>query len=90
VSRQALAGLETLAFVRGDFDAEDYWSFVHYCRSGALNHGRPESKMNYDVIYGPVTAFWNQRMIVANADQISFHTAAAERTLDLSAKTPLK
>jgi len=34
VSREALAHLECLIFVRGDSFATDYWSFVQYCRTG--------------------------------------------------------
>ena len=86
IDRQALAGLETLTFVRGDFDAEDYWSLVHHCRKGALDHGRAAPSPYYDVVYGPVAAFWNQRMIVAGADQISFHTQAGERVLNVSVR----
>jgi hypothetical protein len=86
VSRHALATLESLAFVRGDFDAEDFWSLVHYCRSGATDHGRHRllSAAYYDLVYGPVAAFWNQRMSIADADQVSFHTPAAESVLNSS------
>ena len=76
IRRDDLTGLESLAFVRGDFHAEDYWSLVHYCRKSALNRARLSGY--YDVIYGPVAAFWNQRMAIANVDQISFYTSAAE------------
>src|SRR5450432_2421716 len=34
ILRTSLATLATLSFVRGDFDAEDYWSLVHHCRKG--------------------------------------------------------
>lgn len=81
IKRDSLAGLETLAFVRGDFDAEDYWSLIHHCRHGARDHGRRRSAY-YDVVYGPVAAFWNQRMIIADADQISFHSSAADAVLN--------
>jgi Protein of unknown function (DUF3990) len=84
VPREALAPLGTLAFIRGDFHADDFWSFVHYCRGGATDHGRPSARGYYDIVYGPVAAFWNQRMIIANADQISFHTSAAEAVLNHS------
>lgn len=84
VSRDALARVETLAFVRGDFNADDFWSLVHYCRNGATDHGRPHpQRPYYDVVYGPVAAFWNQRMIIAGADQISFHTPVADAVLNL-------
>ena len=82
VARDALADLQALSFVRGDFLADDYWSFVHYCRRGAADHGRPGGQPYYDVVYGPVAAFWNQRMSIADADQVSFHTPAAEVILN--------
>jgi hypothetical protein len=78
ITRTSLANLDTIAFVRGDFDAEDNWSLIHHCRKGALDHGRPSPKPSYDVVYGPVAAFWNQRMTIADADQISFHTLDSE------------
>lgn len=84
IKRLSLATLESIAFVRGDFDADDYWSLIHHCRKGALDHGRPSPASYYDIVYGPVAAFWNQRMIVSDADQISFHTASAERVLKSS------
>jgi hypothetical protein len=82
VSRNRMAGLETLAFVRCDFDADDYWSFVHYCRKGAVDHGRPDPHRFYDLVYGPVAAFWKQRMSVSDADQLSFHTTASQLVLN--------
>src|SRR5215472_11564462 len=69
VSRVALAKLDTLAFVRGDFQADDFWSLIHYCRKGATDHGRSGPQSYYDVVYGPVAAFWNQRMTISGADQ---------------------
>jgi hypothetical protein len=85
ISRSDLAGLQTLAFVRGDFHAEDFWSLIHYCRNGAADHGRPAHlPAYYDLVYGPVAAFWNQRMTIADADQVSFHTAPAEAVLNKS------
>ncbi len=84
VSRDDLAGMQTLGFVRGDFAADDYWSFVHYCRHGALDHGRAGPHRFYDVVYGPVAAFWNQRTSITDADQIGFHTPAAEVILNRS------
>jgi len=87
VSRDELADLETLAFARGDFQADDFWSLIHYCRSGATDHGRPfPLRAYYDVVYGPVAAFWNQRMTIAGADQVSFHTAPAEAVLNKSTR----
>lgn len=89
VSREDLAGLDTLAFVRGDFQADNFWSFVHYCRRGARDHGRvaPSGGSRfYDVVHGPVAAFWNQRLAITDADQISFHTPRAEAVLNRSAR----
>jgi hypothetical protein len=84
IKRASLACLDTVAFVRGDFDADDYWSLIHHCRKGASDHGRPWPKPSYDVVYGPVAAFWNQRMTIADADQISFHTLDSEAVLNSS------
>lgn len=90
VSREDLATLQVLAFVRGDFWAKDYWSFVHYCRRGATDHRRPhEARTYYDIVYGPVAAFWNQRMVIADADQVSFHTTDAEKILNRSKRTSI-
>lgn len=86
VDRDALAGLDCLSFVRGDFEAHDYWSFVVHCRSGGTDHARSfEGKRHYDVVSGPVTAVWGQGAVIAAFDQISFHTPAAEAVLNLSA-----
>jgi hypothetical protein len=82
ISRASVAGLQALGFIRGDFSADDFWSFVHYCRLGARDHGRSGPQPYYDVVYGPVAASWNQRMSVTDADQISFHTPAAEVILN--------
>jgi uncharacterized protein DUF3990 len=85
VSREELARLQVLAFVNGDDRADDYWSFVHHCRRGATDHGRPNAGY-YDAVYGPVSAFWNQSVFMPNADQISFHTKTAESVLNKSAR----
>lgn len=82
LEREALAGLDSLAFVRGDFDAEDYWSFVTHCRSGADGHSRSGPVSFYDMVAGPVALSWVQRGLFAGADQISFHTPAAEAVLN--------
>jgi hypothetical protein len=85
VDRDELAWLDTLAFVRGDFDSEDFWSFVVHCRSGAKDHGRAgDPRGLYDLVIGPVASFWQQRVTIDGADQVSFHTSAAERVLNSS------
>jgi hypothetical protein len=82
LDRDSSAGLDTLAFVRGDHGADDYWSFIFHCRQGNPGHGRVSPlPPTYDIVYGPVTAFWQQRVIMGNADQVSFHTLAAASLL---------
>lgn len=85
VSRNDLARLDCLFFVRGDPDALDYWSFVHHCRSTAGDH-RWRSTPWYDVVAGPMSGSWKKQTVIANADQLSFHTTAAERVLNQSFK----
>ena len=95
VPRESLARLDHLAFVRADYDAEDYWSLVQHCRgsipasTGAAtvvrDHARPASHGRggwYDLASGPVAAFWQQRVAMQGCDQLSFHTPAAVRVLD--------
>lgn len=84
VDREALASLQVLAFVRGDYDAVDFWSFVVHCRTGAADHGRSAAHGPYDVVFGPVSAMWAQRLAIQGVDQVSFHTRAAERVLNSS------
>jgi Protein of unknown function (DUF3990) len=86
LSRDVLAGLQAMSFVSGDVDAADYWSFVHHCRRGALDHGRLGPQTNYDVVYGPLAVNWRYQLSFANADQVSFHTPAAEAALNSSAR----
>jgi hypothetical protein len=76
--------LRALAFVRGDYDAEDYWSLVQWCRQSTPadpaagtpevvhDHRRPKAGW-YELVSGPVAAFWRQRVAMAGADQYSFH-----------------
>ena len=75
INRNALAGLDALSFVRGSYDAPDFWSFVDYCRRGGDAHGRPGW---YDIVSGPVSLVtFPRRRIRRNSDQLSFHTAKA-------------
>jgi hypothetical protein len=82
VPRDALAQLETLYFVRGDPDAADYWAFVDHCRQDRGAH-RPDGSW-YDVVAGPVTLYWDERILIAGADQIGFHTDRAATILNTS------
>jgi Protein of unknown function (DUF3990) len=73
VARDMLAGLESLVFTS---EHSGFWSFVAYCRSGSVSHGRGGGQTEYDVIYGPVSV-WPQRLVIKDCDQISFHTDKA-------------
>jgi hypothetical protein len=77
LDRDLAASLESLSFVRGDRDAEDFWSLVFHCRQGLAGHRRYGANSFYDLVSGPVAAFWQQRVAMADADQISIHTPAA-------------
>ncbi len=80
LGRDALAGLEVVWFVRGDANAEDYWSLVRRCRGGR-DHARGGPPW-YDVALGPLASTWQNRMTFLNADQVSFHTSDAETLLN--------
>jgi len=82
LDRIALGSLRTLAFVRGELDAVDYWSFVAHCRMGKRR--APVLNKDYDVVYGPVAKFWGgprKSVVHRDYDQISFHGDAAQRVL---------
>jgi hypothetical protein len=88
VDRHKLANLSGLAFVVADYSNEDYWSLVQHCRQSiptAINdHKGPVHDGHnhwYDVVYGPVSAFWGQRVAMADSDQLSFHTQGAAQLL---------
>lgn len=86
VPRERLAELHSLAFVLGDFNAVDYWSFVQHCRQTPhggppRHHHYPNPVMTwngwYDLVSGPVADDWNKRTIIPHYDQFSFHTQRA-------------
>ena len=76
--------LHSLHFVRGDPDAVDFWSFVQHCRKSVSanpragtpeevhDHHRPPTGW-YQMVSGPVAAFWEQKALIAGSDQFSFH-----------------
>ncbi len=76
---KGLDKLLSLHFVRDDFDNVDFWSLVQHCRQSTTahpnDHRRPDSGW-YDLVTGPVAAFWQQRQSMAGSDQLSFHTKA--------------
>jgi hypothetical protein len=81
LSRDDLAGLESVWFVRGDWQADDYWSLVRHCRGGR-DHARAGIRSWYDAAVGPLASTWQNRMTFLNADQISFHTPDSELLLN--------
>ncbi len=85
VTRNDLASLDCLVFVRGDTQAFDYWSFVEYCRTTTGDHRRAHAPW-YDVVAGPITGSWRKRTVILNSDQFSFHTPGAIAILDNSPK----
>ena len=84
--RDNLAPLETLWFVRGAYDADDFWSLVFHCRSGGQDHGRTGGSRWYDVVVGSVAAFWQQRVALYDYDQMRFHTRKAFDVLNSADK----
>ena len=74
VDRNQLASLLGLCFVT-DGPSPDYRDFVEYCRNQVGPHLLYGDK-NYDIVFGPVT-LWPQRLVIKDADQMSFHTEAA-------------
>lgn len=83
VSRNQLACLTSLFFVRSDVDADDYWSVVKHCQGGGTNGG-------YDVAVGPVSQNSDVRLSWSRYDQISFHSDTACSVLDASAKSEIR
>jgi hypothetical protein len=74
LDRDWLASLESLAFVR---PIRDFWRLVTDCRHGFPPHQRVAPHPTaYDAVYGPVT-LWPQQLVIADCDQISFHTRRA-------------
>lgn len=68
--------LASLDFVRGDYDNADYWSLVQHCRRStpkAVNDHRRVPNGWYELVSGPVAAFWQQRVAMTGSDQFSFH-----------------
>jgi hypothetical protein len=85
VSRNDLAQLDCLFFARGDPTAVDYWSLVQYCRTTGVDHNRLHTPW-YDLVVGPVTGTWKRQTIIADTDQISFHTPYGVAVLNAGAK----
>jgi hypothetical protein len=79
-----LSELASLVFVRGDYANEDFWSLVQHCRQSTPedkkrgiveivhDHKKPPGGW-YELVSGPVAAFWQQRVAMTDSDQFSFH-----------------
>ncbi len=90
VPLERLARLESLHFVSEAGDEQHFWSLVHYCRQGGAGHlhpGRTPPDDWYDVVSGPVAAFWEQCVAMKDADQYSFHTPVAAAVLNESIRS---
>ncbi len=74
---EGLDELTSLAFVLADYHYEDYWSLVQHCRQSTTiaidDHRHPKGGW-YDLVSGPMAAFWEQRVAMHDTDQFSFHT----------------
>lgn len=89
VDRDSLASLDCLWFVRGSYDADDFWSLVLHCRQGRHAHGRTKMGVQnyYDIVIGPLVANWRFHSTYYDSDQVSFHTVKAAGILDAGNKT---
>ncbi len=81
IERNELAKFDCLFFLRGDPNAEDYWSFVQYCRKINGDHNRKHAEW-YDLVVGSL----KKQTLVSFCDQLSFHTKPASRVLEKSEK----
>ncbi len=81
VDEEKIGKLRTLCFVRSHYTANHFWSFVKRCRTGAKNHNISSPTGFYDMVFGPVAAFWQQKCAMQDSDQISFHTTEAIKML---------
>jgi hypothetical protein len=86
LERDKLASLESIWFVRGDANADDYWDLVQHFRIGSVtgkHHQRTYPKTWFDIAIGPLAASWSPvRRMIADSDQISFHTSPAVALLN--------
>lgn len=78
IDRNHLASLLSLCFVT-DSSNSDYRDFVEHCRNQVGTHLLYGSR-NYDIVFGPVT-LWPQRLVIKDADQMSFHTETSLKIL---------
>jgi hypothetical protein len=89
-SRDSLAQLQDLFFVRGSAAARDYWSFVRHCRRLQPDQARALPSGWYDLVGGPVVmSKWKHRLVYPDYDQLSFHTTQSAALLDQTPKKVL-
>ncbi len=80
LSRDELAKLESLWFVRAAADTHDFWTLVESClETGIGNRGGDRW---YDVVVGPVSMSFARHRRHQNYDQVSFHTHRAFKVLE--------
>jgi hypothetical protein len=73
LERNHFANLQSLVFPS---DRDNFYPFVAYCRDGRTPHADLAYRDSpYDVVAGPVSVAM-QNLIIGQADQVSFHTAA--------------
>lgn len=94
VDRHKLAKLTCISFGLGDYYNDDLWSLIQHCRQSTPpndplphvvnDHAGPvvDNGDWYDIACGPVAAFWDHRVAMQDADQVSFHTQRAADLLD--------
>jgi hypothetical protein len=84
VHEKGLDELLSMSFVRGDYHNEEFWSLVQHCRMSVpaepakgilevVNHHQRPGTGWYQMVSGPVAAFWKQRNAMSDSDQFSFH-----------------
>lgn len=74
VSRYDFHPFKVLHFTIAD---DSYWEFVKHCRMEDSPHHRCGNESRYDIVIGPVTRDWRDRLIHQGYDQFSFHTDVA-------------
>jgi len=90
---RGLDQLASLVFVLADYHYEDYWSLVQHFRQSTqsvINDHRHPNGGWYDLVSGPVAAFWEQRVAMNDADQFSFHTKKGVQLLNALIREGLK
>ena len=88
ISRDNLAGLQSVWFVLGSAGAADLEFGFSLCRWRPAWAGAVPPC--YDVVIGPVASQWRQQRAFMDKDQISFHSAKAVTFLDAGVREAWK